>query len=85
MGMFDRVYVPCPVCSELSEFQSKSGDCTLAEYTLADVPADVIQDVNRQSPNTCSKCGTKFRVKFETTVKAWAIKQEDNPEEEEDE
>lgn len=62
MGMYDSVIVPFPKCGEESEFQSKGGDCKLAGYTLYNCPQDVLSDVNRHSPNTCSKCGIKFMV-----------------------
>jgi ribosomal protein L37E len=64
MGMYDSVMVPCPRCGERSEFQSKSGDCTLATYSINDAPADVLQGVNRHSPNVCKKCGVAFCVEI---------------------
>jgi len=70
MGMFDSVMVPCPKCGEVSEFQSKGGDCILREYTLETAPADVLSDVNRHAPNTCGKCGTIFAVKVSVTAVA---------------
>ena len=73
MGMFDTVLVPCPTCGTTSDFQSKSGDCTLAAYTLDEAPDDVLMDVNRHSPQTCRKCGTRFGVKLKvlTNVIVW--------------
>lgn len=64
MGMFDTVNVPCPICGTTSGFQSKSGECSLAEYPLDKAPADVLMDVNRHSPTTCTKCGTVFGVEL---------------------
>ncbi len=32
MGMFDRVLVTCPDCSEEIEFQSKAGHCNLDRF-----------------------------------------------------
>ena len=72
MGLYDTVHVPCPNCGTLSEFQSKSGDCTLSNYQLSNAPADVLVDINRHAPNTCDKCGTKYFVKTEITTKAWS-------------
>lgn len=40
MGMFDTLRVQC-TCGKTIEIQSKAGDCKLAEYTLADCPADI--------------------------------------------
>ena len=66
MGMFDTVLVPCPKCGRKEGFQSKSGDCILAEYELADAPADVLIGVNRHAPYRCADCGTQFLVKYDS-------------------
>lgn len=62
MGLFDSVMVPCPSCGTKEEFQSKSGPCLLDTFELEEAPEDVLLDVNRHSPITCSKCGAKFGV-----------------------
>lgn len=62
--MYDTVMVPCPRCGARAEFQSKSGDCELATYSLDDAPDDVLLDVNRHSPLTCGKCGVLFGVEI---------------------
>lgn len=62
MGVFDTVLVKCPKCKEENEFQSKSGACILANYTLEKCPADVLFDVNRHAPVPCEKCGTLYEV-----------------------
>jgi hypothetical protein len=62
MGCFDSVMVPCPKCGERREFQSKSGDCSLAVYDLEAAPLSVLADVNRHAPLPCGKCGTSFEV-----------------------
>lgn len=66
MGMYDSVEVPCPKCGELSDFQSKGGDCLLRCYTLEDCPDDVLSNVNRHAPNKCRLCGTLFEVDVST-------------------
>ena len=63
--MFDSVWVRCPICQDESEFQSKSGDCLLYNYTLENCPDDVLANVNRHAPNTCENCGAKFKVDIE--------------------
>lgn len=63
MGMFDRVWVSCPQCGAANEFQSKSGDCTLADYTLADAPPSILGDLDRQGAISCEKCGVPFEIK----------------------
>lgn len=69
MGVYDTVLVPCPNCGEKIDFQSKSGDCTLAVYELENAPDDVLLDINRHDPHTCTKCKTKFTVILTPTVK----------------
>jgi hypothetical protein len=64
VGMYDTVMVPCPQCGALSEFQSKSGNCKLDEYTLDEAPDVVLLDVNRHAPHTCAKCGVRFGVEI---------------------
>lgn len=71
MGCYDSVYVPCPKCNTVSEFQSKSGECTMREFMLENCPEDVLGDVNRHAPNTCEKCGTKYYVAITKTSKVW--------------
>lgn len=61
MGMYDSIWVNCPNCKKESEFQSKGGDCFLANYTLENCPNDVLKDSNRHSPNQCD-CGTVFEI-----------------------
>lgn len=61
MGMFDSVWVKCPECGIENEFQSKSGECALENYTLEDCPDDVLADVNRHAPCQC-KCGAFYEV-----------------------
>lgn len=40
MGMFDSVYIPCPHCGKNNEFQTKSGDCSLDNYSFYRSSAD---------------------------------------------
>lgn len=41
MGMFDYVYYKCPKCKEISEDQSKAGDCDLKRYFIGDIGYEV--------------------------------------------
>lgn len=65
MGMFDSVWVECPKCKTENEFQSKSGDCILANYDLKNCPPDVLINVNRHSPVKC-ECGVQYEVDINT-------------------
>ena len=56
MGLFDSVYADCPTCEKPLEFQSKSGECGLNNYTVADAPTEVLWDVLNE-PNFCRHCG----------------------------
>jgi hypothetical protein len=62
MGMYDTVWVKCPKCKTKNEFQSKSGDCYLENYSLKKCPPDVLANVNRHSPIKCEKCDTLYEV-----------------------
>jgi transcription elongation factor Elf1 len=62
MGCYDSVMVPCPRCGRKAEFQSKSGECALAIYQLGEAPPEVMDDINRHAPHTCSGCGALFKV-----------------------
>lgn len=61
MGLYDTVWVNCQKCGEELGFQTKSGDCVLANYGLNDAPEDVMADVNRHSPIRC-ECGVLYIV-----------------------
>jgi hypothetical protein len=45
MGMFDYVWVNCPICGREIEFQSKGGPCNLNNYQLHNAPARVQTDL----------------------------------------
>lgn len=54
MGMFDRVWVVCPLCGERIEAQSKAGPCLLRDYNLGTAPPEVLVDLGNQT-YACSK------------------------------
>ena len=62
MGLYDIINVKCPSCGEEYGAQSKSGECTLAEYDLTDAPTEVLRDANRHAPFSCSKCALVFCI-----------------------
>ena len=64
MGMFDSVWVKCPKCGTENEFQSKSGECLLDNFSLEKCPIDVLANVNRHSPCHCL-CGAFYEVDVE--------------------
>lgn len=66
MGMYDTVWVKCPMCKTENGFQSKSGDCCLADYDLQNCPDDVLANVNRHSPVECDECGCRYSVNIAT-------------------
>lgn len=67
MGMYDSVWVRCPHCGIDNEFQSKSGDCFLNEYSLDECPEDVLLNVNRHAPIECD-CGCRYMVDTEKRI-----------------
>lgn len=70
MGMFDTVRVPCPVCGEREDFQSKSGPCGLETHDLERCPPAILADVNRHAPSTCANCGAVFAVELSVSAQA---------------
>lgn len=83
MGCYDTVMVPCPKCGNREPFQTKSGECLLADYDLETAPPQVLGDVNRHSPYTCQQCGAVFYVELKVTgVSALWTKRIDFDEEE---
>ena len=65
MGMYDTVWVNCPKCNEENGFQTKAGECYLANYNLENCPDDAMSNVNRHSPIEC-ECGCKYEVDIST-------------------
>lgn len=62
MGMFDSYYARCK-CGGKAEFQSKAGDCVLAEYSrYKEPPADVAADLIGQEA-ACDRCGLPVTLK----------------------
>ncbi|MFH1547659.1 MAG: hypothetical protein ABIC57_04175 [bacterium] len=65
--MFDRVWVSCPSCGRGMEFQSKSGPCTLSDYSIGDIPpkiaADIIGDIER-----CENCKTAIKIEGQVVL-----------------
>ena len=53
--MFDSLYVRC-ICGKEVEFQSKSGPCVGAGFTLNDCPPQVAIDLIGKSEQ-CADCG----------------------------
>lgn len=70
MGMFDWVRARCPECGGEIEEQSKAGPCILADYTLDNAPASVLEDMAREEW-FCTACDTRWRVEVQGVVRAW--------------
>lgn len=66
MGCFDTVWVQCPECKQgRIGFQTKSGACTLANYTYpGDIPQDVMWNVDRHDTE-CVDCDARFRAHYD--------------------
>ena len=60
MGMFDRIMATCRACGSALEFQSKSGDCNLDDYTLTDAPMTVAVGALGDR-ETCPNCQRVWR------------------------
>lgn len=62
MGLFDSVYVPCPNCRKVVEFQTKADIFPeFNRYTLQDAPTPLaIAILNR--PEFCESCNQWFAL-----------------------
>lgn len=58
MGMFDSIYVDCPKCKAPIEFQSKSGACCLRDYSLWNVPPEVVAGTREVK----CRCGMTWKL-----------------------
>ena len=69
MGMFDSVWLECKACGEELEFQSKVGDCVLANYTINNAPPKILLDIDGQV-GICMgcRCPNKIHVQVMTCV-----------------
>ena len=61
MGMFDSLIVKCPECKSPVEFQSKAGECMLAEYSVNNVPDEIALDL-KDEVSQCENCGYSCRL-----------------------
>ena len=77
MGVYDTVIVKCPNCGVENDFQSKSGDCTCATYTLENCPYDVLFDINRHFPCICECCNL-YEVDREHRKAILVLNEQDN-------
>lgn len=58
MGLYDEIRTRCPKCGGIFEWQSKSGDCTLATYGVHDAPYEVLAGAKYgQCENGCPVVG----------------------------
>lgn len=55
MGSFDTVRFRCPLCSTPIRIQTKAGNCSLAIYSLHDLPPVVAGALHGESVN-CRQC-----------------------------
>ena len=64
MGMFDSLYVSCPECGDIVEFQSKAGDCNLISYEKTNVPIAIAIDLDGKV--VLCKCGKAVEISATT-------------------
>jgi hypothetical protein len=62
--MFDRIYVKCPYCGGEAEFQSKAGECILANYYVpGNIPTEIAADLQDTS-EYCSECSNIVTIRI---------------------
>lgn len=66
MGMYDELWISCPKCGRMVDFQSKGGECSLNQYTVFDVPSDVAGHINGES-QWC-ECGAELTLQVQCSV-----------------
>lgn len=68
--MFDSLHVKCPKCSNELEFQSKSGECMLSDYTKKDLTPMVAIGMDGNIVR-CQFCNNRIQlvVQMPTKVK----------------
>lgn len=72
MGMYDKVWVICPNCGNQVEFQSKSGDCSLNNYTLHNAPDKVLEGLLDDDYRTCETC--EYTLEIIPPNRNWGVK-----------
>ena len=60
MGMFDSVFVACPKCHKVMEFQSKAGECDLKRYRSDSVPPEIAIDLAGEQQEC--ECGSFVKL-----------------------
>lgn len=60
MGVYNKIFVNCPNCGELVEFQSKSGSCMLESFHIKSVPENEVQGILGDT-RVC-ECGKKVTI-----------------------
>ena len=68
MGMFDRVWFTCPDCNRQIEFQSKMGECVLADISRTDVPMEIAADIEGDM-SQCESCGKTWKALYYPTIR----------------
>lgn len=64
MGLFDTVHVSCPNCKGSIDIQTKSGECSLSDYTVDDMPMSVAEGI--LGLDTCHHCELCFIIEMIT-------------------
>ncbi len=67
MGMYDSVFVQCPGCRRMIEFQSKTGDCLLKKYHSNSVPLNIAVALDG-AYKECSDCGTIVKIESQQKI-----------------
>lgn len=79
MGVFDTVWVTCPYCSEITDLQSKAGNCTLSNYGLSDAPLSILGDLSEGGGwRECSHCKEKIEIAVTERPKFSVVKSKIN-------
>ena len=73
MGMFDSIWVDCPLCKLENglEFQSKGAEePMLTSYTLENAPIEVLLEAGVRYEVRCKGCRKRFHLEFDISFHA---------------
>lgn len=62
MSCFNSIWVDCPRCGNPVEFQSKSGTCSMASYSIHHMPAEDFAGI-AGNQECCDDCGFVVAIK----------------------
>lgn len=73
MGMYDSLYVECPKCKAKLEYQSKSGQCCMWNFTKKDLTYEVAGGINGNIVR-CQFCNKRIQFTLKPAKPIFKLK-----------